>query len=219
MVKNNTKNIPLKDQMIDSMLGMAAEQRWGDIEFDDIINHAALNRDDVLEYFDDKADILIAYGRRLDRRMIENAALEALEDNHDIEDSVIRERIFDLIMERFDVLNENRDAVISILESLKLSPKDALITLPHLGKSIARILSEAGVDDEGITGCGKVLGLTGVYLYTVKTWMNDDTADMAKTMAVLDKYLGLAEETVNTLTDGNLFDILGNVKNIFRKDA
>ena len=220
MVKNNTKNVSVKDLMIDSALALAAKHNWGDVAFEDIAQQAKIESQDALEYFDDKGDILIAYGRRVDRQMIENAALEPF-GNVEIsqeDQSFIRERLFDLIMERFDVLNENREAVLSILDGIKFDPKQAIISFPHLTKSMGRILEEAGESCDGIKGCGKITGLTAVYLYTVKTWRDDDTTDMAKTMAALDKSLGLAEEAANTLSDGDIFALFSSVKDKFSKN-
>jgi len=220
MVKNNTENVSIKDQMIDSALALAAIGNWGEIDFDDIIADAQIDRKEVLEYFDDKGDILIAYGRLVDKQMIENAALKPLGDVEITEEnqSLIRERLFDLIMERFDVLNENRSAVLSILGGIKFDPKQAIIALPHLTKSIGRILEEAGETLGGIKGCAKITGLTAVYLYTVKSWCDDDTADMAKTMAVLDKSLGFAEEAANTLSGGDILGLFSKVKESFSKN-
>jgi len=220
MVKNNTKNVSVKDQMIDAALALAATQNWGDIDFDEIIAHAKIDRKEALEYFDDKGDILIAFGRRTDRQMIENADLEPFSnvEINEQDQSVIRERLFDLIMERFDVLNENRAAILSILEGIKFDPKQAIITLPHLTKSMGRILEEAGETLDGIKGCVKITGLTAVYLYAVKAWREDDTADLAKTMAALDKSLGLAEETANTLSGGDIPGLFSTIKSNFSKD-
>lgn len=219
MVKNNTKNVSIKDQIIDSALVLAATQNWGDIDFDEIIAHAKIDRNDALEYFDDKGDILIAFGRRIDRKMIENAGLDPIaEVKINVEDQgLIRERLFDLIMERFDILNENRQAILSILDSIKFDPKQALITFPHLTKSMERILEEAGETLNGLTGCAKITGLTAVYLYTVKAWRDDDTVDMAKTMAALDKSLGLAEEAANTLLGGDIFGLFSTLKGRFSR--
>jgi hypothetical protein len=41
--------------------------------------------------------------------------------------------------------------------------------------------------------------LTALYLYTVRTWIEDDSEDMAKTMAALDKNLERAEGVINSL--------------------
>ena len=62
-------------------------------------------------------------------------------------------------MERFDILNEERDSdVISILQSFKDDPKQAvLISLPHLSQindACAGFRGCRGCETEGFKGCG-----------------------------------------------------------------
>ena len=188
---NNKQDISLKDRAINAALDSAAEQPWQNVRFEDILERAKIDPNEAFEYFDDKADILAAYGRLIDKQMLENIGnIEGL--NH-------REQIFDLLMERFDIVNNNRDAVISVLNSFKAEPKNALETLPHLSRSMSRVLEAAGIDTKGIIGCARITAITGVYLYALKTWMSDESPDLAKTMATLDKTLEKAEMIYNSL--------------------
>jgi len=193
--KNKEK--PLKDKMIDAALALSAEEGWAEISFDQIIAAANVEMHEAHEYFDDKTDILTAYGRRLDRVVMEDVSFGE-------SDMSEREKIFDILMARFDALNENRAAVISILESFRTDPKQMIISLPHLGRSMGRTLELAGVESDGGVGAIKVTGLIGVYLYVVNAWKEDESADMAKTMAALDKALDKVEMAANSLNDGNI---------------
>jgi hypothetical protein len=92
-------------------------------------------------------------------------------------------------MERFDLLNDDREALVSILSSFKLDPKQAVISLPHLCKSMNWVLESVGVDTNGLQGFVKIIGLTGVYIKVLNDWIKDDSEDMSKTMASLDKAL------------------------------
>ena len=192
MAENSEKQgTSLKDRAINAALASAAEQPWQHVKFEDILQRANIDANDAFEYFDDKADILAAYGRLIDKQMIENIGnLEGL--NH-------REAIFDLLMERFDIINNDRDAIISVLNSFKAEPKNALETLPHLSRSMSRVLDAAGIDTKGMIGCARITAVTGIYLYALKTWMSDDSADLAKTMATLDKTLEKAEMLYNSM--------------------
>ena len=106
--------------------------------------------------------------------------------------------LFEILMERFDVLNADRPAVLSILKTVMRDPKQAVIGLPHLGRSMAWMLEAAGIETTGVRGAVRVAGLTGVYLYTVKSWMGDDSADLSKTMAALDRALSRAQQCAST---------------------
>ena len=182
----------LKDSVIEAALGLAAQQSWDLISFEEIIEKAGVDLDDAREYFDDKPDILAAYGRKIDRAMVENIGQVDMALPH-------RELLFDVFMERFDIVNENREAVISILSSFKGDPKQAILSLPHLGRSMSRVLELCGISTDGFMGCARVTAVTGIYLYALKTWIGDDSPDMAKTMATLDKALDKAEMAYNAL--------------------
>ena len=109
------------------------------------------------------------------------------------ESLTVRDKLFELIMARFDVIEDNRDGVLSILNSMKLDPKTVLYSLPHLCRSMAWVLEGVGENTSGIKGTAKIIGLTGVYLKTLRAWINEESADMSKTMASLDKGLAQAE--------------------------
>lgn len=204
-----TPNKPLKDCIIDAALALAEEEGWASISFEQIVTAAQVDQADVLEYFDDKSDVLTAYGRRVDRRVLENIG-------SDSDGLGTRERLFDLIMERFDVLNENRAAVTSILASLKNDPKQAVVSFPHLAKSMTKMLEAAHIETDGVNGALKVTGLVGVYLYALRTWKDDDSADMAKTMAALDKALKNAESVANSFEGGGVLSALSGACERFR---
>lgn len=211
MVQKGTQHISVKDKIVDAALALASAQPWGDISFDDIIQASTVDKADALEYFDDKADILAAYGRRLDRRALEEAGNSA-------ENTDIRENLFDLLMARFDILNEDRDAILSILTAMKFDPRTAIFSLPHLGKSMGKMLEGAGQPAEGLRACAKITALTGIYLYVVKVWKDDDSPDMGKTMAALDKALGIAEEAANTLENGSFLSAFSSLKDRFKPE-
>ncbi|MEM8833386.1 MAG: TetR/AcrR family transcriptional regulator [Pseudomonadota bacterium] len=211
MAKTGNKNKSIKDAVIDAALELAAEQPWGDVEFYTIIGKSGITKADALEYFDDKADVLVAYGRRLDRQLADEVGEPSVNEPH-------RDRLFDVLMERFDLINNDREAVISILRSIKFDPKQGLMTFPHLTKSMGRVLDLSGIDTDGVRGCIKITALTGIYLYTVKTWKGDDSPDMGKTMACLDRSLGMAEEFANSFDDKDIGGLFSSVKNIFKKD-
>lgn len=168
---------------------LAADLGWENIRFQDIADQAELSLADISKHFDDKICILCAYGRYVDRRTLEEAGgINSSESP--------RERLFDILMTRFDIVNEHRDGVVSILNSFKTDPKQAVISLPYLGRSMTWMLEAAGVDTNGVRGAIRVMGLKIVYIKALYAWMKDESDDMPKTMASLDKSLGRAEDFV-----------------------
>jgi AcrR family transcriptional regulator len=158
----------------------------------DIAEEANISLEEFYDHFDEKSDVLIAYGRRIDRAVL--AAFAELDY-----ESKARDRLFDILMERFDLANRDRDAVLSILHSFKLDPKQALISCPSLSQSMTRMLEAAGLDTAGFRGAARVAGLTGLFMCVLRVWMKDESEDMSETMAALDKGLSRMESAANSL--------------------
>lgn len=182
--------LPLKDRAVRAALNLAAEKGWDKTGLQDIAKRCKCSLADLNEIFEDRGEILAAYERQIDRRVLAQVGKPDLTTPE-------RDRLFDVLMERFDVLGEDRAAVVSILKSFRLDPKQAVIGIPHLGKSMLWMLEAAGIDSAGAKGAVTALGLIGVYLYTLKAWMDDESEDQSKTMAALDKALGRAEKLVS----------------------
>lgn len=185
-----TTQKPIKDRAVDAAFDLAARIGWDMVTMTDIAEEAQVSLADLSDHFDDKSDILVTYGRRIDRKVLEAVGAAS-------PDETPRDRLFEILMERFDLLNDDKESIISILSSFKLDPKQAVISLPHLGRSMAWTLEAAGIETTGIKGAIRVAGLVGFYLNAVRVWMSDDSGDMAKTMASLDKGLNRAESLAN----------------------
>lgn len=183
--KNDT--LPLKARAVRAALDLAAKSGWGGVGMQDIAAQCKCTLAELHDVFEDRGDILTAYGRSVDRRVLDSVGKPDMTQSD-------RDRLFDVMMERFDVLGADRAALQSILKSFCTDPKQAVIGLPHLGKSMVWMLEGAGIDANGAKGAVKALGLLGVYLYTLKAWMDDDSEDLSKTMAALDRALGRAEQ-------------------------
>jgi AcrR family transcriptional regulator len=175
-----------REAAVRAALALAAEGGWMAVGMHDISEKSGISLPDLHEIFADRYDILAAYGRMLDRRMLEAAG--PIDP-----DTSERDRLFDLLMERFDLLNEDRAGVCAILESFLPDPKQAVISLPHLCRSMAWTLDAAGIGTGGMKGIVRIMGLTGLYLDTLRTWKEDESEDLARTMAALDKNLARAE--------------------------
>lgn len=190
--KPKTPQKPTREAIVSSALSLAAKMDWALITMSDIAEEAGTNLAVLSEMFDDKTDILVAYGRALDKKV-----LEACGEGDPAASP--RDRLFDILMERFDILSADREAILSILKSFAPDPKQAVISLPHLGRSMAWMLEAAGVDTGGMRGAVRVAGLTVVYLNVVRHWMKDESEDLSRTMAALDKNLSRAEQAASTL--------------------
>lgn len=182
---------PVRERAVDAALSLAAMMPWEMVTLADIAGEADTTLAELSDYFDDKSDLLVIYGRRIDKKVLENVGAASPDEN-------TRDRLFEILMERFDIIGEDRDAVVSILKSFRLDPKQAVISLPHLGRSMSWVLEAAGIETSGIKGAIRVAGLTAIYLNVLRAWIDDESEDLPKTMAALDRNLQRAEQFANS---------------------
>ncbi|MBD3666319.1 MAG: TetR/AcrR family transcriptional regulator, partial [Kangiella sp.] len=131
-----------------------------------------------------------AFQDRIDGTMLAEA--DALTADGD-DGGAIRDRLFDLMMARFDALAPYRPAMAEITKDALRDPGSARF-LPRMARSMSRILEAAGVGATGLSGAVRAKGLALVYAEAFRVWLGDETADQSKTMAALDRGLARAEK-------------------------
>lgn len=180
--------IAIKNKLIQTMLDIAADMPWNDITLYDIVAKAGIELDEIKVLFPCKSDIINAYARQVDHRLIDEM------DGAFGEGESARDKLFDIIMERFDILNEHRDAIISVINGVTLDPKQGMESLSPLCSSIITIMNIANIEVDGWRGAIKISALSALYLKSLRDWVGDTSPDMAATMAGLDKSLGYFEK-------------------------
>jgi AcrR family transcriptional regulator len=177
--------------VIEVALRLAAERGWADLALADIAAAAKLPLADLYASYPSKTAILAGLGRQVDREAL--AGLEAGSEES------TRDRLFDLIMKRFDALAPYRDGLSAVARDLGRDPLAALCGVGQLARSMALMLEAAGVSSSGLAGALRTKGLGAIYLATMRDWFRDDSADKARTMAALDARLRRAESWAHRL--------------------
>lgn len=176
----------LRDTGLDAALRLAALREWGVITLTDVATEAGVSLAELSYAFTCKDDILVAYARRIDLRML------AAFPNGVVSGESPKDALFEILMERFDQLNNERAAVLSMLGALRTDPKQWVLGFPHLARSMVWALDACGLDTEGWKGAARLTGLSVIYANALRVWMHDDSADLSKTMAALDQGLSRA---------------------------
>jgi AcrR family transcriptional regulator len=165
---------------------MVAAGGWRDLSYAEIAKDAGLSLAAAYEAYPSKAAILTGIGRDIDARLF--ASLE-----EDPLDGSVKDRLFDLLMRRFDILNEHRDAYAALAWELPRTPVEGSCLLFQLRRSLGNMLEAAGISASGLRGALRIEGLGAIYACALRVFLKDDTADLSKTMAELDKRLGQVE--------------------------
>lgn len=174
------------DRIVDAGLAEAAALGWRNVSMTAVAERAGLALGAVLTQVPTRAHLVARIFDRLDRRML--AGLKSI----DAADSV-RDRLFDVAMKRFDAMNANRDGMRAVVTGARFDPASVGFALCRADRSAAAMLAAAGVSPDGLFGYARIQGMKVVLLCALKAWVDDDSADLSKTMAALDRALERAE--------------------------
>ena len=177
--------------IIDTAFALVLERGWRDLSLAEIAEAAKLPLSRVYPLFPSKQAILDGFADQVDAEML-------AEDGEGV-DSPARDRLFDMLMRRFDALQPYREALGVILQDQLCDPLAACGGLARLAKSMAVTLEAAGFSTTGCRGVLRLKGLSAIYLSTLRVWLRDDSDDMARTMAYLDKQLSRVDSLIGRL--------------------
>ena len=181
-----------KTALREALLHMVGAGGWRDLSYADIAKDAGLSLAAAYQAYPSKAAILTGIGRDIDARLF--ASLE-----EDPLDGSAKDRLFDLLMRRFDVLNDHREAYAALAWELPRTPLEAGCVLCQLRNSLANMLEAAGLSASGLRGACRIEGLGAIYACALRVWLKDETADLSRTMAELDKRLGQVERCLGMM--------------------
>ena len=181
--KNSTK---IRNSSIAAALDLAAESPWEWITLAQIAEKAGFGKEKVAEIFPDKTSIVEAIIDHIDTQ------IETIFSEQDIDLSP-RDKLFDVLMERFEILNRNRTAHLSILNSFGWTAQSVCPDLKILKSSMIRMANCAGIETKGLVGFINITGLKIIYIWVTLIWCQDNSSDLGRTMAELDKTLGRAD--------------------------
>lgn len=179
----------LAERILGSAMAIAADEGWRAVGPEAIAVRAKLDQAEIVRLCPDRAAVLKLLAQRAD------AALASGTSERDEP----RDRVFDATMKRFDALQPYRKGIAAALRGQIGDPRGALVAACGLRGSMAKTLEAAGVDATGLLGALRVKGLGLVYLDVMRVFIDDDSADLGKTMAALDKRLKFADRIVGTL--------------------
>jgi len=170
--------------IVNAALKLTPHLGWRSLTMADIARETGLSLSKIHAACPGKASILNALVRRIDDQVLGGGEVEG--------DSV-RDRLFELLMRRFDALDPHKPAIAAIVRDTCCNPAAVLATGPSLLCSMISMLKAADVSVSGLFGAARIKGLGLIYANTFRVWLNDSSEDMGKTMAALDKGLRMAE--------------------------
>jgi AcrR family transcriptional regulator len=170
------------DRIIDAALGQIATEGWRNMSLASVASAAGLPILRVYRLFGSKYAILRGLYRRVDELVLADPPpAEAAERP--------RDRLFDLLMRRFDSLRRHRPSLEVLGRELWSDPVAVHCAGRSLLRSMRWMLEAADISTGGWRGTIAVRLTAVAYLSAMRVWQRDETPDLAPTMSALDARL------------------------------
>lgn len=190
--RSTTSGKPARERIIDAFMDMLAERPFEQIGFGDLAERTGLSLADLRGEFDSTLSILAAQIKEIDRKVLAGADADMAEESP-------RERLFDVLMRRLELLAPQKPAVRSLLRSATRNPGLAL-ALNGLGvRSQQWMLTTAGIGAAGPKGMLRAQGLALLFANVLRTWVDDEDEGLSRTLAALDRELARGQRMVGLL--------------------
>jgi AcrR family transcriptional regulator len=170
-----------------ALLELIETQGWIDLSFAEIAEKAGVPIAEAHRIYPSKTAVLLGLTRAIDERILTSLSADPLE-------GTAKDRLFDIVMRRFDVLKSDREAYRRLMRQLPATPGAFAALLCQLRRSLSLSLEAAGISASGLKGALRLKGLLAIYVAGLRAFANDESEDLAKTMAEIDKRLGQAEK-------------------------
>ncbi|MBO0712233.1 MAG: TetR family transcriptional regulator [Acetobacteraceae bacterium] len=170
--------------LIAAAFSLAARSGWSRLSVAAAAHEAGLPLARARARFPSRLAIITRFGVLADQAALSDA----------VDSGPVRDRLFDTVMRRIDVLQSHREGVLALLTYLPTDPPLALLLALSTRRSMRWLLEAAGVGAYGLRGELRARALLGIWLWTVRAWRTDESADLTATMAALDDALRRAEQ-------------------------
>ena len=186
------KKADIPRHLVSSALALAETYGWRRVTLGQIAEEAGIPLADLYRLYPSKSAILYGFVDQIDEAVL------ASKFNHGADDSA-RDRLFDVLMRRFELLGRDKPGLKAVARDSMSDPCALLCHGARLLRSMAWMLEAAGIGSAGVNGRIRTKGLAVVYASLLPVWLRDDSADMAKTMAALDRRLARAESITSMI--------------------
>jgi AcrR family transcriptional regulator len=182
---------PADESLIAALWRVIAAHDWPGLTMRRLASEAGVEAASLRERFPTRLDLLLLHGRVMDQAVMAGTIPG--------QGGSARDRIFDVLMRRLDAMQPHREGILRLFEDMRRDPALALALAPHIGVAMRWMLEAAEVEAKSCEARLLALGLTGVWLATIRAWARDDSPDMGATMAALDSALDRAERIARPL--------------------
>jgi len=174
MPKINTQNA----KIIRATLDVAARKDWLRVTLGDIAKEAKIPLCELKKRFASPNDIIPKIVEKIEREALRKSGKTA---------APLRDVLHDLINARFDVMQQDRNAILAINDAMRSDPSLSYILVHSIMGSLRKMLyaKKLGKTLSSVP----VIEASTIYGWTFLAWSKDNTRTLSKTKTALDEAL------------------------------
>ena len=180
-----------RDDLAQACLKAIERHGWTHLTLYHVADVGNLPLEGIHEHATDKIHFLPIIGDYIESQT-EEVSLPSDQEKHDTvsssQDSDLNtDLIFEVFMARFDALEPHKKSIQRLLDDLKSNPKELYHLIPDFLHRYKMLLNKAGISYTGPLAPLQLRASALAYLKILKTFLEDDSQDLAKTMAECDQ--------------------------------
>tara|TARA_B100000035_G_C20964516_1_gene538119 strand:- start:482 stop:1066 length:585 start_codon:yes stop_codon:yes gene_type:complete len=180
--------------ILDKAFSVIAKEGWIDFSLLRFSKTQKISMKNLKTFFRNKDEILERFTKMIDYKVESNFDFEEMKGTSK------KDNLFELIMLRLEAMQPYKVALRNILSSAKERP----VILKKLSKNIINsldfYLEVSSYYDDTFVDFLKKNAIFFIYSLTFRVWLNDESDDLSKTMAELDKFLSMADKANKRIT-------------------
>ena len=160
---------------------------WEEFSIEELSIREKIPLNELKIYFKCKYSIVDRFSKLIDKNIESKLRIQ------DFENSSKKDILFELMMMRFDEMDEFKSSLAKILDASKNKPLLISIITKNVMNTMDFFLELSNSYNNYAFDFLKKNFLFLIYSITFKTWLSDNTEELSKTMAELDRLLSTAE--------------------------
>jgi len=170
--------------LVTAAFSLGGSENWRKVSAAAAARYAGLDLARARARFPGRGAVLKRFGAMADAHALTGA----------LQDGSVKDRLFDILLRRFDFLQTHRDGVIALLRTVPLEPALGAWLAAETLASMGWMLEGAGVSAQGVRGELRKRGLAAVWAWGIRAWLRDESEDLSATMAAVDTALLRTEQ-------------------------
>ena len=176
----------LDGDILNAAMARIGEGGWDGLSLRDLAADAGIGLDELRGRIGGKAGVLGLLSKRLDQEMLKN-------DPAELDGMTPRERLFELLMHRFDAMLAYKPGLARLVRDTRRRPELWAPIACNVDRMASWLMEGASIRYQGPRARLARRLLAAAYGATLRVWVEDASEDQARTLAELDKRLAQLE--------------------------